>query len=50
MISIHLYLYMHVINDMEFYLSKEKRKLNHLKPTYMSNYLNKMKQKIIIIN
>jgi hypothetical protein len=37
MISTHLYLYMHVINDMGIYQSKEKKKPNHLKPTYMSN-------------
>ncbi len=46
MISIHLHFYKHVSNDMGFHLSKEKKKPKHLKLTYLSNYLNKMKQKI----
>ncbi len=37
--SIHIYLYKHVVNDMDIYFSKEKRKnLNISKPTYLSNY------------
>ncbi len=45
MISTHLHLYKHVLNDMGVHLSK-KNKRKHLKPIYLSNYLNKMKQKI----
>jgi len=43
MISIDVYFYKHVISDMGFCLSKINE---HLKPTNLSNYLNKMKQKI----
>ncbi len=46
MISIHLHFYKHVLNDMGVHLSNKKREPKHLKPTYLSNYLNKMKQKI----
>jgi hypothetical protein len=45
MITNHLYIYKHVQNDMDIYLSKEKKTI-HLKLMYLSNYLNKMKQKI----
>ncbi len=48
--STHLHLYKHVLNDMGVHLSKENKKSKHLKPTYLSNYLNKMKQKINNLN
>ncbi len=44
MIINHLYLYKHVLNVMIIYFQKEK-KLKHLKSMYLSNDLNKMKQK-----
>jgi hypothetical protein len=46
MISTHLYLYKNVFNDMSIHLSKEKKITKHLQPTYLWNYLTKMKQKI----
>jgi hypothetical protein len=47
MILTHLYLYKNVFNDMNIHLSKErKKKPKHLKPTYLWNYLTKMKQTI----
>jgi hypothetical protein len=49
MISTHLYLYKHVLNDMAIHLFKERRKIETFKFTYLSNYLTKiMKQKIYI--
>jgi hypothetical protein len=44
MISTHLYLYKRVLSEQSSFKIKEK--LKYLKPTYLSNYLNKMKQKI----
>lgn len=46
MILTYLYLYKHVINDMGIDLSKEKEKPIHIKPTYFSKKLNKIKEKI----
>jgi hypothetical protein len=46
MISTHLYLYKHVLNDMGIHLSKKRKKLKYLKLTLLSNYLTMMKQKI----
>jgi hypothetical protein len=43
MISTNLYFYKHALSDMGICLSKINE---HLKPTNLSNYLNKMKQKI----
>ncbi len=45
MIINHLYLYKHVLNVKTIYFQKRK-KLKHLKYMYLSNDLNKMKQKI----
>jgi hypothetical protein len=45
MISTHLYLYKHVLNDMSIHLSKKKKNPKHLKHTYLSNYIAKMKKK-----
>jgi hypothetical protein len=44
MISTHLYHFKHVLNDMGIWKKGGKNK--HLTPTYLSNYLKKMKQKI----
>jgi hypothetical protein len=44
MITNHLYIYKHVSNEKCIYLSKEKKTHKHLKPTYLTNYLKKMKQ------
>jgi hypothetical protein len=46
MITNYLYLYKHVLNDMGIFFQKRKEKPKHLKFAYLSNYLNKMKQKI----
>jgi hypothetical protein len=46
MILTYLYLYKHVINDMGIDLSKKKEKPIHIKPTYFSKKLNKIKEKI----
>jgi hypothetical protein len=46
MISTHLYLCKHVLSEMNNHLSKINKKLKYLKPTYLSNYLDKTKQKI----
>jgi hypothetical protein len=45
MITNYLNLYKHVLNDMGIYLSKERKKPIHLKPTYLSNYLQKIQRK-----
>jgi hypothetical protein len=47
MVSTHLYFYKHVLSEMGIHVSKERKKLKHLKSTQLSNYLNKMKQMII---
>jgi hypothetical protein len=44
MITNHLCIYKHVLNEKCIYLSKEKKTHKDLKPTYLTNYLNKMKQ------
>jgi hypothetical protein len=48
MISTHLYLYKHNLNEIGIHFSKErkKKKPKHLKLSYLLNYLNKMKLKI----
>jgi hypothetical protein len=46
MISTHLYLYKHILSDIQYIFQKMGKWLKHLKCTYLSNYLNKMKKKI----
>jgi hypothetical protein len=47
MIINHLDLYKHVLSDIGIYLLKNKINFpKRLKPTYLLNYLNKMKQMI----
>jgi hypothetical protein len=46
MILTYLYFYKHVINNMGIDLSKKKKKPIHLKLTYFSKKLNKIKEKI----
>ncbi len=46
MISTHLYIHKHVLTNISIHLSKERKKPNYLKHTFLSNYLTKMKQKI----
>jgi hypothetical protein len=49
MISTHLYIHKLVLNDGGYHLSKKKKKPKQSKPTHLSNYLNKMKRKILKI-
>jgi hypothetical protein len=47
MMSTHLYFHKHVLNDIKYlFFKREKKKLKHLKPTYLFKQ-NETKDKII---
>jgi len=46
MLISHLYFYMYVLNDILFIFQNKGKQSKHSKCTYLSNYLNKIKQKL----